>query len=535
MSVNRALELKVKLSVGLAPTEGPRFTSDLKNDNARAEARRQLVDFEQKLGAYDSESDEEVMSPRGGAAIAELSWSDQAHELDEMAKTKRTRKFGKMSTIEGFIRDLRLQRCRITSIGPDVCRLSQLEELDVSGNKLVDVDALPPRLIMFQAYDNAISRFRVESPCLSETLLFVGLGYNKLAHTRQWAGTLSAVRSLDLCFNDLCDFDETMENLACLRHLQELRLDGNPIALLPGYHERVLSALPNLTSLDGIPRCPVSLENGQYNTAPNDIVVQVAIGEVKISLQKPTEDEEDGELSAEHVAAQDESEQEQPHIANSVAVEALMPQGKTLRTPFVPITLPEEGTSQSEESGGNSVNVTVDFEKDLVYFPSTALRDHLESPGLVFRLIIQTIVSQSSPASENEPAEAEDGEPKLEILSETEVCLGEASLDVSGFLTPSVAGHHAIKQNELRVESERSRLVRLIGETAQALPDPTVHTLFAGDGSKITVSAALNPLPEPEEPVADERAEEDLAEAKAATEQAKRASMKQKKQQKKKK
>ena len=62
----------------------------------------------------------------------------------------------------------------------------------------------------------------------------------------------TALVSLELSHNKLCDLAALLPKLAALPKLKHLYLDGNPFCLRKQYRAAVIAALPELTMLDGV-------------------------------------------------------------------------------------------------------------------------------------------------------------------------------------------------------------------------------------------------------------------------------------------
>lgn len=62
--------------------------------------------------------------------------------------------------------------------------------------------------------------------------------------------------SLDLSFNNFTDLLGLVSKLATLRKLRVLVLQGNPLALIPGYRGLIIDSLPKLCILDDVSILP---------------------------------------------------------------------------------------------------------------------------------------------------------------------------------------------------------------------------------------------------------------------------------------
>ena len=117
-----------------------------------------------------------------------------------------------------------------------VLRLPRLQELDLSGNKLVAVPPLDglPQLQVLHLQRNQIASNWEELQVCASTLREVDVSHNRLSWAQQHG-----------------EFESAMAALSKLKRLRELRLVGNPVAETPGMRFFLITAAPKLERLDG--------------------------------------------------------------------------------------------------------------------------------------------------------------------------------------------------------------------------------------------------------------------------------------------
>ena len=117
-----------------------------------------------------------------------------------------------------------------------VLRLPRLQELDLSGNKLVAVPPLDglPQLQVLHLQRNQIASNWEELQVCASTLREVDVSHNRLSWAQQHG-----------------EFESAMAALSKLQRLRELRLVGNPVAETPGMRFFLITAAPKLERLDG--------------------------------------------------------------------------------------------------------------------------------------------------------------------------------------------------------------------------------------------------------------------------------------------
>ncbi|XP_068679852.1 leucine-rich repeat-containing protein 43-like isoform X2 [Montipora foliosa] len=147
---------------------------------------------------------------------ADCSWSDEAESLREIA-VKTPDKLSKTYILK-FFKSL---------------RIVDKKELELAANQISDISTLcvcPPPLI------------------------HLGLSYNQISSVtgHMKATSWSNLLSLDLSFNNLTDLFGTINVLKTLPKLKNLVLQGNPLALVPGYRGYTIDSIRQLTILDDI-------------------------------------------------------------------------------------------------------------------------------------------------------------------------------------------------------------------------------------------------------------------------------------------
>lgn len=187
------------------------------------------------------------------ARAASSAWSEDAEELMRLVQKLGPRNPNLCSEffLKPFFQHLRFPELNIRELGDDTAKFSRLTSLDVSRNRLTDIDALPPNLQFLVAYSNEIRTISCKAlPSLS----FLGLGHNPLGSgaLEQITKTFPKLLSLDLSYTELSDLADVLPELQCLGKLKQLCLAGSPVCLWPFYRFVLLRGLPKLQLLDGV-------------------------------------------------------------------------------------------------------------------------------------------------------------------------------------------------------------------------------------------------------------------------------------------
>ncbi len=514
-----ALDARVRGSVGLAPAHGPRLSSDLREANARAEARRALAEFEARLEGEGSAliegsdcDEEEARAPR-----ADLDWSDEAPELDRLAKSTRTRQFAQLDKVVAMVQTLRLGGMGITELDAGTRSLVKLRELTVSGNELEEIANLPAGLVSLQAYGCRVSRLDLQGcPAAARSLLHLGLGYNALCVVGSWVEDLSSLASLDLCYNAITDLGAALGLLQTLRgSLRVLHLHGNPCALTPGYRARVLAALPGLALLDGLPVSPgetasaASAAGARGSLAMAEgsdlVTVEIALLGATIVQRAPPSG-----LSEAALAAWSERQRQRQAV---LRVEAQLGGKDVLPGTLVPLApwgapaprAPEPAapvagkgaaaakgkgaaataaaaalaataaaaatSSTAEDAAAGPLTLKIEARHALGLPATTVLRDAVEGAGLQVRLVL-------------EERQADGAEPTRWVLS-------EGALELCDLLDPAADSKLVTTTTTVRLECPRASLLADQPAAPGAIELPK-HERFQAEGSELVLSLAIN-------------------------------------------
>ena len=141
----------------------------------------------------------------------------------------------------------------ITRMDEHLPEFTSLQELSLAGNSIRRIENLPPSLVHLNLSTNKLSELPSLGP-VGAQLHHINLGYNQLTDaTSDLEQPFPALVSLDLSHNRYTDLPGLLAKLAKLPRLRQLYLDGNPFCLRRQYRASVISALPDLTMLDGVP------------------------------------------------------------------------------------------------------------------------------------------------------------------------------------------------------------------------------------------------------------------------------------------
>jgi len=152
--------------------------------------------------------------------------------------------------LQNFYKELRLEDLNIQKIDKETTLFKNLEVLTLSRNNIQVLENLPPNIKEVYVFYNEISFLR--TPKAYESLVYLGLGYNKL--TDSIFDTLHQgfpkLMGLDLSYNEICGLDNVVSSLTFFKNLKMLNLFGNPVTLVPHYRSTILEELKMLKVFD---------------------------------------------------------------------------------------------------------------------------------------------------------------------------------------------------------------------------------------------------------------------------------------------
>ncbi|KAL3856249.1 hypothetical protein ACJMK2_011024 [Sinanodonta woodiana] len=200
-----------------------------------------------------TEALEEYVISKSSPWKLDYSWSNEAKMLREVA-VKSPWLIDDVFILS-FFKTIRIVDKNVSEVDPGFLRFSNLEELTLSCNFITTVNAknLPRSLKVLELCGNQISD--LSSLCVQPPeLIHLGLGFNRLSFIGDcltqdyWPSLLS----LDLGHNNLTDLLDVVRKLGSLPKLRNLILQGNPLALIPGYRGYTIDCLRKLSILDDI-------------------------------------------------------------------------------------------------------------------------------------------------------------------------------------------------------------------------------------------------------------------------------------------
>ena len=131
------------------------------------------------------------------------------------------------------LRMLRIASLALKRVPESVTAIQQLTHLDVSSNRLLDLDHIPlhtlPALKVIRANNNRLSSVPAYMPDMS-ALQYLNLSNNRLDTFPMRICAIPNLRDLDLSFNAISIIPPDIHHLA---HLERLFLVGNNINRLP--------------------------------------------------------------------------------------------------------------------------------------------------------------------------------------------------------------------------------------------------------------------------------------------------------------
>ncbi|XP_052800482.1 leucine-rich repeat-containing protein 43-like isoform X7 [Mya arenaria] len=183
----------------------------------------------------------------------DYSWSQEAKKLRELAV--KSPWLIDDSFVFNYFKTLRIVNKNVTEIDANLLRFHNLEELTVSCNLISSINAnnLPANLKVLEVCANEVSD--LSSLCEKPPrLIHLGLGYNRISVIGDYLTGLywPELLSLDLSNNNLSDLLDIVQKLGSLPKLRNLILQGNPLALIPGYRGYTVDSLRKLNVLDDI-------------------------------------------------------------------------------------------------------------------------------------------------------------------------------------------------------------------------------------------------------------------------------------------
>ncbi|XP_054852931.1 leucine-rich repeat-containing protein 43 [Eublepharis macularius] len=160
------------------------------------------------------------------------------------------------SFIFSYFKSLRIVNKGVTEIDADLLRFPNLEELILSANHICKINSanLPPTLKVLELCGNEVDSLKDLCASPPPELQHLGLGHNCHLGSSQEDFLTDAfwpnLVSLDLSYNNFTDLLCLLSKLWTLKKLRVLVLQGNPLALMPGYRGFTLDSLPKLCALD---------------------------------------------------------------------------------------------------------------------------------------------------------------------------------------------------------------------------------------------------------------------------------------------
>ncbi len=516
------------------------LTTDFINSNRQAQSRREIQAFEEQLAMLapeleaESDSDDDTQLQEQGRARADLSWSDEAGQLEKLAQNKKLRKFGHMENINSFLKTLRLRECGINTIDADVAQLVNLQELNVSGNRITNIRFLPPKLQALQAYDNCIARLDLSQSFCAPNILHLGLGHNEIAYLN-WLEDFDQLRILDLSYNQISDLENALWFLKNLRFLQVVHLEGNPCSLLPGYRRRVLSALPQVTILDGIAVDDVpcfkdeSKQEPDQGQTPTSLAIRLDLLSAMLNqrVARPRSEEEEEEEGGggeekrgqnqkvqENGETADQSEQAIPEVVKKygIVVVATLPGGQVIKTPLVENSAIAWGDLEEDElpstQEGEEAPMYLDIKRAHEFVQSSntlelqvnaSFRDSVEFDGIAIGLYhVEQTLLLVKPQDESQPDDSEDlqEQPEYSVVSEEEQLVSQGSIDLSQLLDPKSMGKISFMDQQLALENPLAKIASLYPERLPLLEGNVAgQSQLLKDGNSVKFSLWVNDLP----------------------------------------
>nr|XP_056715075.1 leucine-rich repeat-containing protein 43 [Euleptes europaea] len=158
--------------------------------------------------------------------------------------------------IFSYFKSLRIVNKGVDEIDANLLKFPNLEELILSANHISRINAanLPPTLKVLELCGNEVECLKDLCAPPPPELQHLGLGHNCRLGSSQEDYLTNAfwpkLVSLDLSYNSFTDLLCLLAKLGTLKRLRVLVLQGNPLALMPGYRGFTIDSLPKLCALD---------------------------------------------------------------------------------------------------------------------------------------------------------------------------------------------------------------------------------------------------------------------------------------------
>ncbi|XP_053136430.1 leucine-rich repeat-containing protein 43-like isoform X2 [Hemicordylus capensis] len=162
------------------------------------------------------------------------------------------------SFIFSYFKKLRIVNRNVNEIDVHLLKFPNLEELILSTNHISKINStnLPPTLKVLELCGNEVDSLDDLCVLPPPELQHLGLGHNcQLGSSEEkyltdafWPNLVS----LDLSFNNFTNLLSLLSKLLTLKKLRILVLQGNPLAMLPGYRGFTIDSLPKLCALDDV-------------------------------------------------------------------------------------------------------------------------------------------------------------------------------------------------------------------------------------------------------------------------------------------
>ncbi|KAL8180109.1 UNVERIFIED_CONTAM: hypothetical protein K2H54_006966, partial [Gekko kuhli] len=221
-------------------------------------------------------------------------------QLRELAV--RTPQVIRNSFIFSYFKSLRIVNRGVTEIDANLLKFPNLEELILSANHISRINStnLPPTLKVLELCGNEVDCLKDLCAPPPPELQHLGLGHNCQLGSSQEDYLTDAfwpkLVSLDLSYNNFTDLLGLLSKLGMLKKLRVLVLQGNPLALMPGYRGFTIDSLPKLCALDDGNITPDERHSflgisGNPALLQEDVEVIITIGKVR-GIPNPAGSEE---------------------------------------------------------------------------------------------------------------------------------------------------------------------------------------------------------------------------------------------------
>lgn len=210
--------------------------------------------FEDQLAKVElmierAEFDDDKLNASEASLVA---YSDEAVELSSIVKKIGLQKeICSKKYLTRFFKTFYLKKRGIECLDNYIEQFTSLEILNLSFNKIEEIQWLPPNLKELHLAGNRVCHF---APGLKvASLIHLGLSNNLISDEElpKICKSFPNLFSIDLSHNQICSLESVVENFTFLSKIRLIDLKCNPVVLTKNYRQILKQRFANLVRLDG--------------------------------------------------------------------------------------------------------------------------------------------------------------------------------------------------------------------------------------------------------------------------------------------